>query len=50
MITSPSVGAVSIWTSLSTVVLPAPDGPVRKTNSALRTWKETSASAVPLRG
>src|SRR5688572_16829376 len=36
--------------SLRTVLLPAPEGPVRKTNSPRLTWNETSSIAGPPRG
>jgi len=43
--TVPAVGRSSIVTSLTSVVLPAPDGPVTNMNSPLRRWNETSCSA-----
>src|SRR5690606_2609125 len=48
--TSPVVGRSAIRISLRIVDFPAPEWPVRKTNSPLRTWRETSRRAAPERG
>ncbi len=45
MSTWPLVAFSAQKRSLSSVVLPAPEGPVRKTNSPLATERFTSASA-----
>ena len=48
--TIPRVGRSSIVTSLTNVVLPAPEGPVTKVNSPFRMWNETSFRAEPCAG
>ncbi len=46
-LTSPDVGRSAMWTRRIVVVLPDPEWPVRKANSPLWTWRETSRSAYP---
>ncbi len=43
--TSPEVGRSAMCTRRIVVVFPEPECPVRKANSLLCTWKETSRSA-----
>jgi hypothetical protein len=40
-------GMSAIWMRRMTVLFPAPEWPVRKTSSPLRTWNDTSRSAAP---